>query len=392
MAPAGPVGEGGPPQPVTNRRRPTLYPTCPTRSDTNRPNSTRNTSGVTEKPLRSIRQIDTRDALPDFRNLGVIARILLATNAAGFAAAALRSQRLSELADQFAPVALVLEPALIATLASLYLLSTVLRRLPYAAGLAITGAIAAAFSAAMAPVAYALGQIGGAWDGARYAAWALVLVGLLAVYFNLRERALSPSLAEARLQALQARIRPHFLFNSLNAVLSLMRRDGRRAETAVEDLADLFRAVMADPRQTVPLADEISLCRQYLNLELLRLGDRLAVEWNVSDDAGAVLVPAMVLQPLMENAVYHGVEPGVERGVITMSANVTGDRLRIELTNPYHPEHQHQQGNRMALDNIRERLRLHYDIEAEFRSGVDGDRYRIAIVLPVHRDRTAGAS
>ena len=345
---------------------------------------------MTEKPLRSIRQIDTRDALPDFRNLGVIARILLATNAAGFAAAALRSQRLSELADQFAPVALALEPALIATLASLYLLSTVLRRLPYAAGLAITGAIAAAFSAAMAPVAYALGQIGGAWDGARYAAWALVLVGLLAVYFILWERALSPSLAEARLQALQARIRPHFLFNSLNAVLSLMRRDGRRAETAVEDLADLFRAVMADPRQTVPLADEISLCRQYLNLELLRLGDRLAIEWNVADDAGAVLVPAMVLQPLMENAVYHGVEPGVERGVITMSANVTGDRLRIELTNPYHPEHQHQQGNRMALDNIRERLRLHYDIEAEFRSGVDGDRYRIAIVLPVHRDRSSG--
>ena len=326
--------------------------------------------------------MDTRDVLPDFRNLGVIARVLLVTNAAGFAAAALRSQRLSELADQFAPIALALEPALIATLVALYVLSTALRRLPYAGGLAIVGAITAGIAAAMAPVAYALGQVGDAWDALRYAAWALVLVGLLALYFNLRERALSPALAEARLQALQARIRPHFLFNSLNAVLSLMRRDGRRAEAAVEDLADLFRAVMADPRQTVPLADEITLCRQYLNLELLRLGDRLAIEWNVGEDAGAVLVPAMVLQPLVENAVYHGVEPGMERGVITISANLTGDRLRIELTNPYHPEHQHRQGNRMALDNIRERLRLHYDIEAEFRADADGDRYRILIVLP----------
>ena len=320
--------------------------------------------------------------MPDFRNLGVIARVLLAANAAGFAAAAVRSQRFAELADQFAPVALVLEPALIASLAALYLLSPVFGRLPYAAGLACAGAIAAAFSAAMAPVAYALGQIGGPWDGARNAVWALILVGLLAAYFNLRARAFSPALAEARLQALQARIRPHFLFNSLNAVLSLMRRDGRRAETAIEDLAELFRAVMADPRQTVPLADEIALCRQYLNLELLRLGDRLAVDWNLGEGAGAVLVPAMVLQPLVENAVYHGIEPGIERGVIEIAARIAGDRLRIELSNPYHPEHQHRQGNRMALDNIRERLQLHFDIEAEFESRVEGERYRIVIVIP----------
>ena len=320
--------------------------------------------------------------MPDFRNLGVIARVLLAANAAGFAAAAVRSQRIAELADQFAPVALALEPALIASLAALYLLSPALGRLPYAAGLAGVCAIAAGFSAAMAPVAHALGQTGGAWDGARNAAWAIVLVLLLAGYFNLRAKAFSPALAEARLQALQARIRPHFLFNSLNAVLSLMRRDGRRAESAVEDLAELFRAVMADPRQTVPLADEIALCRQYLNLEMLRLGDRLAVEWSIGEDAGAMLVPAMVLQPLVENAVYHGIEPGVERGVIEIAARVAGERLRIELSNPYHPEHQHRQGNRMALENIRERLQLHFDIEAEFESRIEGERYRIVIVIP----------
>ena len=113
----------------------------------------------------------------------------------------------------------------------------------------------------------------------------LVVAGTLLFYFHLRAKALSPAITEARLQALQARIRPHFLFNSINAVLSLIRAEPRRAETALEDMADLFRVLMRDNRDLVPLADEVELCRQYLALEQLRLGDRLRVEWHVNEHA-----------------------------------------------------------------------------------------------------------
>ena len=105
--------------------------------------------------------------------------------------------------------------------------------------------------------------------------WRLIAAVLLLAYFELRARALSPAITEARLQALQARIRPHFLFNSINAVLSLVRSEPARAEAALQDMADLFRVLMRDNRELAPLADEVELCRQYLDLEKLRLGERL---------------------------------------------------------------------------------------------------------------------
>jgi len=120
-------------------------------------------------------------------------------------------------------------------------------------------------------------------------------------YFDLRARALSPAIAEARIQALQARIRPHFLYNSINAVLSLIRSEPRRAERALEDLADLFRVLMADNRTLAPIANEVELARKYLELELLRLGDRLKVTWRTDTMPGDALVPPLVLQPLVEN-------------------------------------------------------------------------------------------
>ena len=130
-------------------------------------------------------------------------------------------------------------------------------------------------------------------------------------YFHLRNRALSPALTEARLQALQARIRPHFLFNSINAVLSLIRPEPKRAEAALEDMADLFRVLMADNRDLSTLEREVELTRQYLNLEQLRLGERLQVEWHIDNMPGEALIPPLVLQPLVENAVYHGIEPSL---------------------------------------------------------------------------------
>ena len=161
---------------------------------------------------------------------------------------------------------------------------------------------------------------------------------MLLLYFGLRAKALSPAIAESRLQALQARIRPHFLFNSINAVLSLVRSDPKRAETALLDMADLFRVLMRDNRELVPIADEIELCRQYLELEKLRLSDRLQVEWHLNNMPGDALVPPLVLQPLLENAVYHGIEPSSTPGVVSINIFCKGGDVHAILRNPYRSE------------------------------------------------------
>jgi two-component system sensor histidine kinase AlgZ len=142
---------------------------------------------------------------------------------------------------------------------------------------------------------------------------------------------------------------------------------------------------MTDTRTLTSLDREIEVTRQYLNLEHLRLGDRLRVDWAVDEAPGDALVPPLLLQPLVENAVYHGIEPGAEAGTIRIAIARAGDRVRVTLTNPYHPEHQHRQGNRMALANIRERLALHFDAEAKLDSGVNGDAWEIRMTMPYRR-------
>src|SRR5438552_12835043 len=169
----------------------------------------------------------------------------------------------------------------------------------------------------------------------RHVFFSLAIAGVLLYYFQLRAKALSPAITEARLQALQARIRPHFLFNSMNAVLSLMRSEPRRAETALEDLADLYRVLMRDNRQLMPLEDEVELCRQYLDVEMLRLGERLRIEWHIDNMPKDALVPPLVLQPLLENAVYHGIEPSSARGVIAINIFLRRGEVHAILRNPY---------------------------------------------------------
>jgi two-component system sensor histidine kinase AlgZ len=216
----------------------------------------------------------------------------------------------------------------------------------------------------------------------RNAALGFLTTLILLVYFDLRGRALSPAIAEARLQALQARIRPHFLYNSINAVLSLIRQDPRRAETALEDLADLFRVVMGESRELSPISREIELCRQYLEIEQLRLGDRLKVAWRIDKMPPDALVPPLLLQPLLENAVYHGIEPRVQPGEISIDVYASRGRLHAVLRNPYAREGTHHAGNKMALANIRERLQLHFDAEATLDTRVGEDTYQVHIVLP----------
>jgi two-component system, LytTR family, sensor histidine kinase AlgZ len=333
----------------------------------------------------SIRQNADLDLLPDFRNLGVIARILIGVNLALFAATLFAAQQLIQAAERFVQGAAFVEPLLLAVIVTLALLSRWLRRLPYWLGCAavlalvvLIVAIGASASAALMPGANLL----------RMLALAVLVTGALLVYFRLLTKAHSPALVEARLQALQARIRPHFLFNSLNAVLSLIRRDPQRAERALEDLADLFRTLMSDARQFVRLEDEISLLERYAALEQLRLGERLRITWELDSAPPDALLPPLVLQPLLENAVYHGIEPLTGPGEVTVHIARHGDRVLARIENPYLEAEVQRAGNRMALENIRERLQLFFDAEARITTQAVDGRYRIEIEIPyrVHED------
>ena len=335
--------------------------------------------------MPSIDQNAPSDSLPDFRNLGVVLRILLLVVLAGFTTALLQSRGTLQLAQRFEESAAVLGPVLSLSLLCLYVLSKSLSRLPYAWGVAVVMLLEAVWTGLVLYASRVFGEEATPFGAARSLALCMLLTAFIVAYFFWRNRAFSPSLNAARLQALQARIRPHFLFNSINAVLSLIRSDPKRAETALEDLAELFRALMQDNRRLIALADEIALCRQYLNLEQLRLGERLQVEWDVASMTEDALVPQLLLQPLVENAIYHGIEPGLEPGKVQIRIFRDRDQVRLLLANPYHPDYQHRAGNRMALANIRERLALHFDVEASLATAVVGDKFEIRIVLPYRR-------
>jgi len=321
-------------------------------------------------------------SLPDFRNLGFTLRTLVMVNLLGMAAAILRSDSLAGTWQQLLLISATLQPVLLASLLALYAFNQPLAKLDYRAGVAAV--LVLELLIATAAWEFNILLFGDENFSSLYRCWLLtgLTSSVLLAYFNLRSRALSPALVEARLQALQARIRPHFLFNSINAVLSLIRDDPKRAETVLEDMADLFRVLMADNRRLVPLESEVALCRQYLDLEKLRLGERLHVIWNIDEMPADALIPPLVLQPLLENAVYHGIEPSGEGGDVVIDITLKRDQVHVLLSNPYHQGGTHHAGNRMALDNIRERLALHFDYDARLHSTVVDHRYQVSITLP----------
>lgn len=313
-------------------------------------------------------------------------RALLVSNVFVLVAAAALAREPSDLIAQLIALAAFAEPVLLVSLPILCAGRRLLHAVPYPAAVAIVVALELVLTyvwLALLGEAYA--------DAARPAAWkagalCLVATGATLLYFDLRARAQSPAVAEARIQALQARIRPHFFFNSLNTVISLIRSQPRVAERALEDLADLFRGLMAGTQTLNPLAREIDFVRQYLAIEALRLGDRLRVAWDIEGMPGEALVPAMLLQPLVENAVYHGIQPLEGGGEIHIAAHVDGDTLLIRLANPYAAQGDRHAGNRMALDNIRERLRLHYDAEASLQTDSAEGRFTVTIRLPLVKE------
>ena len=336
--------------------------------------------------MPSIRQNSYPDALPDFRNLGVTARALVAVNLLALAAALVSARDPAGMLDEFVVDAALIEPPLVASLAVLYAVAPWLLRMAYWKGCATAIAVVLAFTAATHA---ALAEFAAAGGLVRALVIAAAIAGAVLAYLRLHTKAYSPALAEARLQALQARIRPHFLFNSLNAVLALIRRDPKRAERTLEDLADLFRALMSDSRSLVRLADEISLVERYAAIEQLRLGERLRMSWDLDNAPVDAMLPALVLQPLLENAVYHGVEPGTGTGDVLVRIVRRGKRVHMLIENPWHETgNGHRAGNHMALDNIRERLMLYFDDEARLETRVEGARYQVEIDIPY---RSGGA-
>ena len=189
--------------------------------------------------------------------------------------------------------------------------------------------------------------------------------------------------ATARVHALQARIRPHFLFNSMNTIAALTRSDPPRAEEAVQDLADLFRATLTEKNDTITLAEELAVARTYQRMEQLRLGKRLQVDWRVDALPSQALVPHLLIQPLLENAIYHGIEPRAEGGTVTITGEVSADLVTLVVRNPLDPSPGMREGNRLALGNIRERLALIYGGRALMKSGRFDAEYIVTLRFPL---------
>jgi two-component system sensor histidine kinase AlgZ len=188
--------------------------------------------------------------------------------------------------------------------------------------------------------------------------------------------------ADARVQALQARIRPHFLFNSLNTIASLIPDDPVNAEAATLDLADIFRGSMRRADQVISLSDELQLAQQYLDMERRRLGDRLTVDWRVDElPAGAAILP-LTLQPLLENAVAHGIQPREQGGKMAVYGRAEGDQVVITISNPLEPEGSETSGHGMAIGNIRERLSLAFGSRASLVTYQDNERFYAVLSLP----------
>ena len=205
---------------------------------------------------------------------------------------------------------------------------------------------------------------------------------ILVAALVMRAKGRLPANTTARLAELQSRIRPHFLFNTLNSAIALVRAEPAKAETLLEDLSDLFRHALMDQGEAVTLADEIALAQRYLAIEQIRFGERLRVQWQLDPAARAARLPPLLLQPLVENAVCHGVEPSPTGAEIKISTQKRRSTVVIKVTNTV-PSGQGAAGHGVALRNVRDRLALLHDVQGQFRSGLKDGIYQVRMEVPL---------
>jgi two-component system sensor histidine kinase AlgZ len=208
-----------------------------------------------------------------------------------------------------------------------------------------------------------------------------MLSAVLVAALVLRAKGRAPAATTARLAELQARIRPHFLFNTLNSAIALVRAEPRKAERLLEDLSDLFRHALMEQGESVSLAQELELAQRYLAIEQVRFGERIRVQWAIDDAANNARLPPLILQPLVENAVKHGVEPSAEGADIKISTERRGARVVIKVSNTT-PVMPGEPGSGLALDNVRERLSLLHDVQAQFQCGLKNGVFQVRMELP----------
>jgi two-component system sensor histidine kinase AlgZ len=203
-------------------------------------------------------------------------------------------------------------------------------------------------------------------------------------YVRARWRVQIKAEGEARLEALQARVRPHFLFNSLNTIASLARTSPATAEELLLDLSELFRAILRNDAKLVTLAEELVLVRQYLNIERQRLGERLEIAWNLDHAPEDALIPPLSLQPLVENAIYHGIEPAPQGGLVEIRGRLSRKRLHLTIRNtlPESDARQSRSGSRLAIANLRARLDACFPNQTRLLTSLADEFYQVRIVLP----------
>ena len=256
----------------------------------------------------------------------------------------------------------------------------------YAMGIAL-GMVAGLYATGMMAITGEVARMHWLANAVSGGLMAAVLVG----YLVLRAEGRTPAATKAQLTALQAHIRPHFLFNTLNSAIALVREEPSKAERLLEDLSDLFRATLQDPRSTIPLREEIELAQRYLGIEQIRFGDRLQVHWDLDPAALDVCLPPLLLQPLVENAVKHGVEPSEIGAKVTISAQLSQKKfILLRVTNTLTSSKRAGDspastlGQGIALTNVERRLRLLHDVQTSFSAGKKNGVFEVRISLPFY--------
>lgn len=285
--------------------------------------------------------------------------------------------------DWLARLSLLTGAALPATLAWLIVacsLKKPLARVPqaaqYVAGIAL-GALAGLYGCAMLAMLNVVEPT--PWVACAF--FGALVSAILVAALVLRAKGRMPADTAARLAELQSRIRPHFLFNTLNSAIALVRAEPAKAESMLEDLSDLFRHALVDHGESVSLAQEITLAARYLAIEQVRFGDRLQVEWMIDPAAADARLPPLLLQPLVENAVQHGVEPSDTGAQVKISTQRRGARVVVKVTNTV-PAGQGRRGNGVALANVRDRLGLLHDVQGQFQTALKDGLYQVRIEVP----------
>jgi two-component system sensor histidine kinase AlgZ len=317
----------------------------------------------------------------DACQLGVVLRAVLFVEAVAAVAALFVAAGFADWMGRFAIFSAAALPGALAWLVLTCSCKRLLARLPatgqQVAAVAL-GALAGLFGCSLILIAEG-GRQGAPWLASALAG--MLLSGLMVTALVLRDKGRMPAETAARLAELQARIRPHFLFNSLNSAIALVREDPAQAEALLEDLSELFRRALVSQGDSATLAEEVQLARHYLAIEQVRFGDRLRVQWAIDPRAGSARVPILLLQPLVENAVKHGVEPSPAGADVKVSTERRGSIVVIKVTNTV-PAGQGRPGHGVAQDNVRDRLRLLHDVQAQFQTVLLDGRYQVRIEVP----------